>query len=103
MPQRASVGDAEVLRVDAVPPEADAVPTEADAGRARVMLGQKGLTQSLEANVGVFVGQIRAGSRQSVYPGFQLEHLSPIERYYCRDYSLLGEPVLAPRLYSETA
>ena len=43
------MGDAEALR-------ADAVPLEADARQARVMLGQKGLTQSLEANAGDFVG-----------------------------------------------
>ena len=96
MPERASVGDAAGQRVDAVPPEVD-------AGRARLTLGQKGLTQSLEANVGDFVGQIGAGICRSVYPGFQPKHLSPTERYYCRDYSLLGEPLLAPRLYSETA
>ena len=62
-------------------------------------LGQKGLTQSLEADAGLFVGQIRARSCQSVYPGFQPKYLSSTERYYYRDYSLLGEPVLAPRLY----
>ena len=70
VPQRASVGDAEALR-------ADAVPLEVDAGRARVTLGQTGLTQSLEADVGVLVEQIGVGSCQSVYPGFQLEYLLP--------------------------
>ena len=61
--KRANVGDAEALEVDAVPPEAD-------ARRARVTLGQKGLTQPLEADAGVFVGQIGARSCQSVYLGF---------------------------------
>jgi len=75
------VGDVEVLRADTVPPEAN-------AGRARVMLGQKGLTQSLEADAGVFVGQTRAGSCQSVYPGFQPEYLIP------------STEVLLPRLFS---
>ena len=76
VPQRASVGDAEALRVDAVP-------LEADAERARVTLGQKGLTQSLEGDTGFFMGQIGVGSCWSVYLGFQPEHLSPTERYYC--------------------
>ena len=49
------MGDAEGQRIDAVPPEAD-------AGRARVTLGQKRPTQSLEADAGVFVGQIGVGS-----------------------------------------
>ena len=96
MPQRANVGDEEALRADAMPPKAD-------AGRARVMMGQKGLKQSLEADAGVFVGQIGAGSCRSVYPGFQREHPSPTEKYYCRYYSLLGELVLTPKLYYETA
>ena len=85
VPQRASVGDAEALR-------ADTVPSEADTRRARVtlgqMLGQKGLTRSLEADVGVFVGQIGAGSCQSVYPGFPPEYLLP------------SREVLLPRLFS---
>lgn len=43
------MGDAEALEVDTVPPKVD----------ARVIgltLGQEGLTQSIEADVGVFVG-----------------------------------------------
>lgn len=90
------MGDAEAL-------EADVVPREVDAGVIGLALGQEALTQFLEVDARVFVGQIRVGSFQSVYLGFQPEHMSPTERCYCRDYSLLGEPVLASRLYSETA
>ena len=96
MPQRASVDDAEALEADAVPPEVDTMVIG-------LTLGQEGLTQSLEADIGVFVGQIGAGSCWSVYPGFQPNICFRVERYYCRNYSLLGELVLAPKLYSETA
>ena len=75
------MGDAKALEANIVPPEVD----------ARVIgltLGQEGLTQFLEADVGVFVGQIGAGSCQSVYPGFQSEYL------------LLSREVLLLRLFS---
>ena len=81
MPQRASVSGTEALRANAVPPKAD-------VGRAMVMLGQKGLTQSLEANPRAFVEQIRVGSCWSVHPGFQLKYLLP------------SREVLLPRLFS---
>jgi len=66
-------------------------------------VGQIGAKELPKCLSGVSAGVFIRGFSQSVYPGFQPKCLSPKERYYCQDFSLLGEPDLAPRLYYETA
>ena len=46
------------------------MPLEANKGRARVTLGQKGLTQSLEADVVVYVGILELGAVGVFIRGF---------------------------------
>ena len=75
MPQRASVGDAEALEADA---------------------GVIGLTR------GFSWGRLELGAVRVFIQGFSRNICFRVERYYCQDYSLLGEPVLAPKLYSDS-